>query len=152
MSKKIKEQQRILDEAKQRTEEISKEATEAIDNFVGEVVHRERPHFAEIVSTGASFHEFKKEPVYEGSFLEKFLAPKDMKGMNGEIQPKGTVIGFTFVDEEGKLSIISKSHSITEALEKDGFNLNTKWWIEFQGKVEAPGKRPFNRFFIAKVK
>ncbi len=150
MSKKSK---KVFDDARKVEEELLNGATDTTfdDGAVGGIVPRkERPKGMTVVSSGASYHDFKKEPVFEGSFVDKFLAPKDMKGLNGEKISKGDCIGYNFVGDNEKLSIIGRSFSITDALEKDGFKTSTKWWIEFEGKVELKGKKPFNKFYIAK--
>lgn len=144
----------VFAKARQRENEIKAEqttATESKDAF-GDLIEtaprrRKRPKGMTEVSTGAGYHDFVKEPVYEGCFVSKFLAPKDIPSNRTK---KGDCIGFNFADPDtGKISIISNSYSIQKALEEDGFKTTTKWWIEFEGKTVIKGK-PFNRFYIAK--
>lgn len=105
-----------------------------------------RPKELKTVVSGAAYHDFEKEPVYQGHFVKLFKAPKDIPKNQ---KKKGDTIGFEFVDEKGKISIISNSYSINKALEEDEFSTETMWWIEFMGKETAGGK-PFNRFYVAK--
>ena len=145
MSKKSKE---VFDAARKREQEISDAVFEApIEQQAG--FKRERPKDLEVVSSGASYHDFIKEPIFEGNFVSKFLAPKDIPSNKTK---KGDVIGFNMVDAiTGKESIISNSYAIQKALEESGFSKDITWWIEFEGKFQVKGK-PFNRFYIAKLK
>lgn len=156
-SKSLTASQEVFDAAREREKEIAGESTATDPAEVNDETaiakpaakHRERPKGLEVVSSGASYHKFEEEPVFEGNFVSKFLAPKDIPSNRTK---KGDVIGFNFIDlATGKESIVSNSYSIQKALEEDGFNVNTKWWIEFEGKTIVKGK-PFNRFFIAKSK
>lgn len=112
------------------------------------VARRERPKNMETVSSGASYWDFEKNPIFEGHFVKLFLAPKDIPKNNTK---KGDVIGFTFVDQKGAFHILGNSHAIAKALEEDKFNQHTLWWIEFLEKVTSGGK-PFNNFYIGKQK
>ncbi len=142
----------VFDEARKAEQAILAGETDPFGDSGEQAIapRKERPKGMTVVSSGAGYHDFVKEPVYEGSFVDKFLAPKDMKGLNGEKIAKGDCIGYNFVDEHGKLTIIGRSYSITDALEKDGFKTNTNWWIEFEGKSTLKNGKPFNKYYIAK--
>jgi len=148
MSKKKSKE--VFDEARAKEAELLASSTDPFGDK-GEaamlpVARKERPKGMKVVSSGATYHNFEKQPVFEGHFTSKFLAPKDIPSNRTK---KGDVIGFNFVEDgTGKEVIISNSYSIQDALEKDGFNPGTLWWIEFIEKKIVKGK-PFNSFYIA---
>jgi len=148
-TKSIEEAQKIFNKARETEEALKKEP---VDNFLEEAprARRERPKDLETVTSGATYWKFDEEPVFEGHFVSKFLAPKDIPQAGGKVTKAGDVIGYNFVDSNtGEFVIISNSHAIDKALEGDGFNKETIWWIEFIAKEVVKGK-PFNRFYIAK--
>lgn len=149
MAKKIGVVQKVQEElaaAAQREAEIREESLRVIGTLANPV-KRERPADLTVVSSGAGYHDFAKEPVFEGRFVGEFLAPKDIPANRTKA---GDVIGFTMRNEvTGKEEIISNSYSIKKALEDDKFNTTTLWWFEFEGKIQVKGK-PFNQFFVAK--
>jgi len=114
------------------------------------VTKKERPKDLETVVDSASWWKFSETSIFEGHFVDKFLALKDDK--NRQVK-KGDVTGYRFIEDgTDKEYVLPKNHSITEALEKDGFKTTTLWWIEFEGKVQREGRNPFNRFYIGKRK
>lgn len=147
MSKKIEKSQEVFDAARQREAELTKTP---VDTWEEPVRKRERPNDLVVVNTGASYWKFEDEPVMEGCYVGPFLAPKDIPQSGGKITKKGEVIGHNFVVlATGEMTIIKTSYSIDKALNEDGFDKTTIWWLEFIEKTEVNG-RPFNRFYIAK--
>ncbi len=125
-------------------EELDKE----LDKLKPEVPRKERPKNLKIVS-GSQKHDFEKNPVFEGYFVEPVVAKKD--------EPKyktkaGDVIGYKFLDKDTKEEkTISNSDAVKRALEGNKFSTKTLWWIEFVGKrIIGTGrdKRNWNEFII----
>jgi len=111
------------------------------------VERKKMPDGMKVVSSGAGYHKFSDQPIFQGHYLSKFLAPKDIPANKTK---KGDVIGFNFMEEgTGKEVIITNSYQVQKALEEDGFKTTTLWWIEFIEKTMVKGK-PFNRFLIGK--
>ncbi len=142
----------VFDEARKvEAELLAKDSGDAFGD-TGEqqmLPRKERPKGLTVVSSGAGYHDFTKNPVFEGHYTGKFLAPKDIPSNRTK---KGDVIGFNFVEEgTGREVIISNSYSIQKALEEDAFGTTTLWWLEFMEKKIVKGK-PFNSFYIAKQK
>ncbi len=133
---------------KKASKSVKNEITEFMDKLTETAsAPQEMPKGFKLVSSGAGYHDFSKNPVFQGHFVSKFLAPKDIPANKTK---KGDVIGFNFLEEgTGREAIISNSYAINKALEEDGFKTDTLWWIEFIEKAMVKGK-PLNRFQIGK--
>lgn len=96
-----------------------------------------------LVSSG-SFHDFNDEPVFEGVwFGETLLHEKDDNEFNVKA---GDVRGYVFNTEDKDGIVIGANHSVSKAM--DQVNPGAVMRFVFNGKIERPGKRPFNSFTI----
>jgi len=155
MAKTAKQIQAEFDETREKEKELlanSSNGQPEAPKFDDEEKPRqklERPEGLEVVASGAGYHDFNKEPVFQGYYIGEFLAPKDIPANRTK---QGDCIGYTMKNAlTGREEIISNSYTIMESFKKDNFNPATKWYIEFEGKTLVKGK-PFNKFFTAKMK
>jgi hypothetical protein len=131
-----------------KKEKVQSELDKELSKLIPVVERKERPKNLKIVS-GSQKHDFEKNPVFEGYFIETVVAKKD--------EPKyktkaGDVIGYKFSEKETKEEkTISNSDAVKRALEGNKFNTKTLWWIEFVAKRtigSGRDKRNWNEFII----
>lgn len=101
------------------------------------------------VVSGASFIEFKEVgQSFSGKFLRPLLREKDGKGINGEVIPAGTVMGYIFENVDGEEQIVGASHQIEKALTAEGEGVGNYYKVTFGGKGQTADKKPFNKFHV----
>lgn len=94
--------------------------------------------------TSGSFHDFNADPVFEGVWHgDVLLHEEDDKEFNVK---KGDVRGYVFATEQEDGIVIGANHSVNKAM--DQVNPGAVMRFRFNGKIERPGKRPFNSFTI----
>lgn len=138
--------------------------TEIVDQETGEVISNQELPAAEDIQTrhdgsvsnrrvletlisGAEFHNFDEEPIFEGAFQHAVIREKD--GPNAATDPNekaGSVMGYLFVDDSGMETIIGNSHSVAKAIGKVGKGDILRF--QFLGKGQTASNKPFNRFKI----
>ena len=96
--------------------------------------------------TGATFHDFEKEPVIIGVLGAAVKREKDGKGEN---QKAGTVMGYNFTKKNDDVIIVGNSYQITEAVKmvEEGAILR----IEFKGQTQNAKGQKVNMFKIDEV-
>lgn len=94
--------------------------------------------------TAGEFHDFSANPEFEGVWHgDTMLHEKDDENFNVKA---GDVRGYIFNTEEKDGIVIGANHSVNKAM--DQVNPGAVMRFTFNGKIERPGKRPFNSFTI----
>lgn len=94
--------------------------------------------------TSGTFHDFNTEPEFEGVFTgETLLHEKDDPEFNSK---KGDVRGYLFNTEEKDGIVVGSNYSVDKAMAQ--VNPGAVMRFIFNGRVERPGKKPFNSFTI----
>lgn len=111
---------------------------------------KELPKFETVVDS-IPFHNFEKEPIFTGFFIEKF---KIADILDSETQHPIPFKALKFVDyNTGEFVALRLNHSILKAIDKSEDMENLKegfehlFNIEFLGKTMVKGK-PFNQYKI----
>lgn len=107
--------------------------------------------------SGADYHDFELNPIFQGKFLNEFIAEVDEEDEKGKKTGNKVqkCIGFLMVNEDGEECLISNSHAIEK-----GFNLEYEpgktvksqhdWVeIEFLGKETLRNGKPYNKFKVS---
>jgi hypothetical protein len=93
-----------------------------------------------VLISGANYHDFEQEPIFEGQFIKNVESEKD-----------GKLLGFLFVSQDGEEKIVSSSYAVFKAIQKSvELGIDKPYLIiEFKGKeiIKKTGL-PFNRFNI----